>query len=276
MISEADKIAGAPANDQMIILKNVYKITRVRVYPTRDKNTGRFLGGVKNVDSQGDAILNEEERKLGADAFAKATDSITLEDGMSFDLTNPHDAKVWSWVKHSTKVADSWEDAQRSPSAEFYVYIPEQEAEKTVNRVSNKYKALQYVMEDSRANHYTICRLLGNKMDSVPYSQVQEFLLDMAEKHSQKIISVYTDSTVKTKLFLLDALEKEVIVLRNQVYTYQNEILGISEEAVIEWLQNPKNKNIVNMIYSEVYPEYTADETKENKSTKKKTTKKSK
>jgi hypothetical protein len=255
-VNNKDLIAGSPSNEQIITLKSVYgKLNKVIVYPVKDSSTGRYLGGVKLVDSKGDAVITHEERMSG-EWFPTVNDYVSLVDGISFDLSDTNQKKTWEWLKHSTKIADSWEAAQSSPTAEFYIYIPEAIAQEKVQKANLKFQALRFVMEDAPENMYNIVKLLGHNMDSFKPVEVKEFLLNIVETNPRLIISAYTDSNMKTRLFILDAKAKGVIVHKYGVYNYGDETLGIDEPQVIAWLQEPKNKKIVDAIKLETYPEY--------------------
>jgi len=258
-------IENSPITEQLITLRSIYKFPKVRVQPTRDLKTQRFLGNVKPVDSNGDTILSLEERNSGK-FFARVTDSYLLEDGCAFDLSDPMQKTVWDWVKHSPYVVGSLEEAAYTPTAEFYVYIAEKESKKSISTATIKYKAMQYIMESSLDKHYMACRLLDNRMDGVPHAQVLEFLFNIAETTPKRIIDVYTDSAMRTKLFLMDALDKGVITNTNGVFLYKTEVLGIDEDTVIFYLQEMKNKKMVELIEAETYPEFA----KVEKDTKKK------
>ncbi len=268
-MTNVSMIENAPITDQIITLRCVYKITEVRIYPVKDKNTGRLLGNVKPVDANGDIILSLEERASGQ-YFAKATDSVLLKDGYTLNLADPYDKATWEWLKHSKKIAMSLEDAAKTPSAEFYVFMPEVEAAKSVSVSKSKAKAFQFVVESSTERNYQVCRLLGHRMDGLPYTQVEEFLFSLCETNPKKIIETFTDSKMKTRLFLMDALDKNVIVFINNIFMYKTQPLGTDEDYVISWLQDPANITLVTMIKDELYPQYMAKETNIEKETKKK------
>jgi len=262
--NEIDLIENAPANEQIIKLRSVYKITKVRIYPVKSRSTGQYLGNVKRVDSMGDPILSREEKESG-EWFPKSTDTMLLEEGLTFDLSNDRERKIWNWVKHHPKIANSWEEAQRSPNAEFYVYIPEKEAKKTISKATQRYTAAKYIMEDSNERHYNVAKLLRNNMDGQNHTEVLEYLLSVAESNPEKVINIYKDSNMKTKIFLLDALSKNVIDYSNGVYSYKTETLGLDESQAVEWLKDSSNKKIVDLISKEVYPSTTRSKTKTTK-----------
>ena len=95
-------IENAPAHEQIITLRSVYKFPRIKLYPTKDKNTGRFLGGVKAVDSNGDPIVKPHE--VGQ-YFAKETDSVELKEG--WNIIHAGVGTVFTWLTCSSPVCES-------------------------------------------------------------------------------------------------------------------------------------------------------------------------
>jgi hypothetical protein len=108
-------------------------------------------------------------------------------------------------------------------------------------------------------------------MKSAPDSEVTEYLLDIAAKDPKRIIDVYAGSDTGLRLLVIEAREKHVITIKNKVYVYADDIvLGITEDAVLAYLKDPKNKKILELIKRDTYPELEAAKAD---STKKKTNK---
>lgn len=92
-------------------------------------------------------------------------------------------------------------------------------------------------------------------MKNAPDSEVTEFLLKIASKEPKKIINLYTGTDTALRLLLIEAKERKVIVVKNKVYMYNEEPLGITDDAVIAYFQNPKNSKMLDLITRDTYPE---------------------
>src|ERR1041385_6134494 len=135
------------SDNNKLIIRSVFKITRCWMEPAVDPKTGRYPETVRKVNSQGDQILSAEDKKSGK-IFISETDVIELFDGKTFDLTDPFDAAWWSAIKFSKKIAhDRSEkdksgnlvidgDQKRYGTAEFFVERPgaESKAKNTKKR----------------------------------------------------------------------------------------------------------------------------------------------
>lgn len=253
------EIEGSPSTDQIIVLKSVYKIPKMKIQPTRDKTTNRFLGVPELSPKQ----------KEGLAYYATPDDMIEIYDGKTFDLSKEEDRIIWDWVKYSPRIGASREAIDSSRDKEFYVHIEGIESAKKVKRRDMVHEAVSFIKKDSQADHYKRAKLLGNRMDQMPHIEVIEYLYNVAESTPHKIISLYTDGNMKTKLLLLDAMEARIIYQDSGIYRYgDTEILGTTEEQAVIWLQSADNKNLVDMIKKQLYPEYYKTEEKSTKSTK--------
>ena len=93
-------------------------------------------------------------------------------------------------------------------------------------------------------------------MKNLPDADVEDYLLQVAEKNPDKIISLYTGSDTNLRLLFIDARDKKVIVSKNKIYCYGDNIfLGATDDAVITWMKEPKNKKILDMIRKDTYPD---------------------
>ena len=88
-------------------------------------------------------------------------------------------------------------------------------------------------------------------------SDIEDFLLEYAQKAPNKIIDLYTGSDTEIRMLFIDALNKKVIVKKDGVYLYGDTIgLGVTDDAVIIYMKQPENKKVVELIKRETYPEY--------------------
>ena len=102
-----------------------------------------------------------------------------------------------------------------------------------------------------------MARVLGKDMRNQPTADVIDFLIRIAEKDPQKIINLYTGNDMSLRLLFIEAKEKRVIYIKNKVYLYgDNVILGATDDAVIAWMQDPKNQKVLELIKRDTFPDY--------------------
>lgn len=268
-------------NDNIIVLRSVWgKVGMVyTINPCPDPKTGRQCKYVKRVNSSGDMILTDAE-KNSADYpyFIPENKEFKIEDGQTFDLSDPYQNAEWEAIKHCPLIASSRyaKDEKgnylidgnpkykglnpRNGIAELYVDIPGVETKARVSKSKQVYNACKLIFEDSVEGRLLKTRLLGKHMENAPDSDVTEYLLEIAKRNPSKIQSIYTGAEAKYRLLLFTAKDKGVIVRKNNLYMYGDEIiLGATDDAAIAWLQDTSNKKLVEMIKKESFPELEPD-----------------
>lgn len=257
--------------EDKIILRSVYKITRCFMEPAVNPATGRFPDVVRRVNSNGDVILSENDLNSG-NHFIAETDIIEIYDGKEFDLEDPHQKSWWEAIRYSKKIAQDRKqkdekgnlvidgNTKRYGTAEFYVERPGVETANKNRKGRAIHDAKAHIYSDSPDRLYQKARLLGNPMHGLPVSDVEDYLVSLAERKPELVIEVYTGSDTHLRLFLLDAMDKHVIYYKDKIYHYGTIVLGATETAVLNYIKNPDNKRITELIKREVYSEYEADD----------------
>ena len=94
-------------------------------------------------------------------------------------------------------------------------------------------------------------------MANMPDADVEDYLLGIAEKDPDKIIKLYTGDDLALRLLFIEAREKKVIIVKNGVYLYSGTdvVLGATDDAVLTWMKNAKNKKTLELIRRDVFPE---------------------
>ncbi len=245
---------GTPT-DKVIRLKSVYKTGKTTVQPVTDGH-GWYKGVPRLSDDDKKSLIH----------WAEPETKFTLKDGTTFDLNDEVQSVTWEWVKHCPCIAETYEECQFTPGAEFYVYLENKEAEKNVSRKELKVRALMLIMEDNAVNYSLRSKLLGVNMDGEKPVVIKEFLMDEAEKNPVKVAAIYESHDVSLRILLMKAKEKQIITIDSSgIYRYGNNVLGMTETSAIGWLQDRGNKHLVEVLEKEVDPEYFVKEKTEDK-----------
>ena len=120
--------------------------------------------------------------------------------------------------------------------------------------------ALSYIYEDSEADRIKKAKVLGRNLSVAYPADVLDFLIETAEKEPKKIIDLYEGEDWKMHLFLLDAIERNVISKKDGIYRYDDKMLGGSIEACITFLKDIRFNKLLSSIKMETYPELRPDE----------------
>jgi hypothetical protein len=215
-------------------------------------------------------ILSEAERNdKNRDFFIREDAVFTIVDGTTFDLDNVRDRFIWEAIKNCPLIAPDYyaKDSKgnslingtigwnvkepRYGIAELFIERPGVEANRRVSRKKIKHDAESYIYNDERGYDGRVlkARLLGHRMDNMPDADVTDYLLQVADKDPEKIINLYTGGDTSIRLLFIEARDKHIINYKNKLYTYaDNVVLGATDEAVILFLKDPKNANVLKLI----------------------------
>lgn len=252
--------------ENIIIIRSPYKIPRAYLNPARNPLTNRYPECVRRVDSKGDMILSREDIDSGKHFIAE-TDVIEIWDGKTYDLDDELQEAEWEAIKHHkiiAKARDERDDkgnliidgnAKKYGVADWYVEIPGLDAKVKNKSRRKKHEAQSYILNDSPEERLLKARVLGKSMRNAHDSDVEDYLMQEAEKNPDKIITLYTGGDMKIRILFLKAKDDKVITFKDKLWVYGDNILGATEEAAILWMKQSANKKIMKLIEQEVYPE---------------------
>jgi len=227
-------------------------------------------------------ILSDEERNdPNRKYFLEENKPIIIEDGYTLDLSKVRDQYIWEAIKNCELIAPDryakdengnnlidgtmdWKSKRpRYGIAELYVDKPGVETANKISRKKKIHKASEYIFTDERGAEGRLlkARLLGKNMKNMPDADVEDYLLQVAEKNPDKIINLYTGSDTSLRILFVDARDKKVIMIKNKLYVYGDDVvLGATDDAVITWMKDPKHKKILELIRRDVYPDMYKNE----------------
>lgn len=286
MVKNVNKIKDGDVKSNIVTLRSVYgKVgQKYFIQPQADPKTGRFPDCVKRVDSHGDIILTESERQQeaqGLRAFIREDKVFAIQDGQTYNLDDIYQKAEWDAIKHCDLIApdryakndkgdylidgtvDIKSTRPRYGTAELYVDRPGLESTRRITRKKQILQASNFIMNDERGyeGRVLIARVLGRNMNNQPNSVVEDYLLSVAEKTPDKIIDCYTGGDLSLRMLFIQARENKVITKRNGLYMYgESIVLGTTDDAVVEWMKQPKNTKTLTLIRRESFPEMYEDD----------------
>ena len=272
--------------NKTITIRSAYgKLKEYHFQPCKQRNglNQPFVRKVRyNADGSSEMILSEADMRDPESAYFIPEDmDIVVTDGTTFDLSDPLQRNKWLAIKDSDLIVPTRDakdehgnliidgDKRRYGLAELWVDVPGEQSEKSVNRKKLITKAWTYIENDSVSGRLTKCKLLGRVMRNAPDSDVMDYLYQKAEKSPATVIELYTSSDMALKLLIIDAKDRNKIIKKNGMFMYGDNILGATDDAVIQFCKTPANKKVLDMLKADVYPEYARQtENEDSKSAK--------
>lgn len=259
--------------NDVIVLRSVYgKVNQTYfIQPCPDPKSGKFPPAVKTVDSHGDMILSEDEinrMNKGEVHYVPIDHVFQIVDGTTFDLTDVVDAANWSAIKYCNWIAkDRYErddlgnliidgGAKRYGVADLYVERPGEITQAKVSKKQTVFNASAYIYNDSERDRIQKAKVLGRNFTASAHpSDVLDYLLEIAEKTPKKIIELYEGEDWKIHLFILNAIERGVIRKTDNIYKYEDTMIGGSLQATIAFMKDIRYKKMIDSIKRDTYPE---------------------
>lgn len=256
-----------------ITLRSAFgKVKSVWFNPVKDKN-GMYPPFVKEVrmnpNGESEMILSEKDLNDPDRAgFIPADIEILVEDGTTFNLDNILERHKWEAIKNSELIVEERGardekgnliidgDKNRYGRAEFWVEKPGEESARRIKRKQLITKANVFIEQDSAEGRATKVKLLGKRMYNAPDSDIQDFLYQKAEANPNLIIDLYTGQDQQLRLLFIEATDKNIIKKVSGIFMYGDVRLGVNDEAVIFFFKDPANKQILDEIKIQTFPEY--------------------
>lgn len=256
-----------------ITLRSAFgKVKSVWFNPVKDKN-GMYPPFVKEVrmnpNGESEMILSEKDLNDPDRAgFIPADMEILVEDGTTFNLDNILERHKWEAIKNSELIVEERGardekgnliidgDKNRYGRAEFWVEKPGEESARRIKRKQLITKANVFIEQDSAEGRATKVKLLGKRMYNAPDSDIQDFLYQKAEANPNLIIDLYTGQDQQLRLLFIEATDKNIIKKVSGIFMYGDVRLGVNDEAVIFFFKDPTNKQILDEIKIQTFPEY--------------------
>ena len=282
-----NEVRNGDLKSNIVVLRSVWGKRGQKYYIQPQKNSkGRYPDFIRKVDSDGNMILKHGD---DPDMVIPEDRTFVIQDGTTFNLDDPYQALEWQAIENCFLIApsrfakdnlgnylidgttdmvtnSSYGTKSRYGRAELYVERPGLESEQKVTRAKLELKATNFIYQYGYEDWLTFAKVLGRPMDNQPVPDVEYFLISVAKKTPEKIIDICTGGDLANRVLFITAKEKGVIKKRNGMYIYGEDgdlILGASEEAVIEWMKQPRNKKTLELIRKDSYPELLGEDDKE-------------
>lgn len=271
--------------ENIIVLKSAYSKTQDQVYfiqPCVDPVTGMYPSCVREVEDTKThkMILSEDDKKFlsKGGVLIPASKPIKVHHGSTFNLDDKLQAAQWEAIKNSAMIApdrlakdirgnfvvdgekpymtETGVVRGKYGSADLYVEHPGNVAKNKNDFRKRVLKAQNLITGDTFDGWITKCKLLEKNMAHANVNDVEDYLFTQAEKYPDKIIELYTGSTTAIRLLLISALDKNVVIKRNGLLIYaDNIVLGASTDAAVTFLSQPENIKVKELIQQETFPE---------------------
>lgn len=203
--------------------------------PEDEKRLGAILG--QNLQRGSDYWKNFFIRTYSTDIY------LNLED--------PNDELRYLFLKNHKRVKTSI--FERKASAHFLLINKEEEAKKS--NLINKTRRLAMKEFDSLTTEdiRKVLRLFGHNGDNMEPEVAENKLFEIVESNPQSFIDRWVNNVRRdTEVIIERAISMNIIRRAKNIYRYGSEVIGRTMTEAIEFLENPKNQDILLSIMQNV------------------------
>lgn len=194
----------------------------------------------------------ELEKALGYDRGTLAPHSdfwkeyaVTLTDRpLHLDLSNPQDLLDYALIKMSPRIANSVNELNKWPKAEYVVYDKEEDAKKENESIDAEAKAIHQYMELSVSERRDYLKLLGKASANISDAVVNNVLFKIAKNDPTEFNRISSMSDFKSRILVYNLISNKIVTVKGGHYFYGDVSLGHGEEDAARYLDDPHNQEL--------------------------------
>ena len=239
----------------------------VRLCPLPSKQTGKIYTGQtykRKTDGtfEGDFPLTSE----GEPYIITSATVITIFRRMELDMDDPIDAANWKWMQKHPYIVLSKEHAEYNKDAVFYVENKAKESKNFVLIDKSTTKAKMALYEATAEQKRDLATVLGHRdAKTISETSLEAWIskaLEIGTNHQRQtkidtVLGFFDESQSEyysAQMFFKEIVKEKIIykgsggVWRYGENKEDSIFLGRNEDAVIEWLQDVNNADIVEVM----------------------------
>jgi hypothetical protein len=168
----------------------------------------------------------------------------TYSTDVYLNLEDPNDELRYLFLKNHKRVKTSI--FERKASAHFLLINKEEEAKKN-NLINKTRREAMKEFDRLSAEEIRKClRLFGHNADGMEAEVAESNLFDIVEANPQAFINRWVNNLRRdTEVTVERAISMNIIRRAKNIYRYGSEVIGRTMSEAIEFLENPKNQDIL-------------------------------
>lgn len=223
--------------------------------------SGMIYTGLTQSDEERLGRLLGLDLKKGSE-FWKTFFIRTYTGDLILELEDPNDELKYLFLKNHKRVKTS--EFEHKASANFLLINKEEEAKKSnlINKIRRK--AMKEFDTLTAEDIRKVLRLFGFNGDNMEPEVAESKLFELVENNPQSFLDKWVDNKHReTEVIIEKAVSMNIIRRTKNIYKYGSEIIGRSMIEVVDFLESPKNQDILmtimKAIQSKVYIENVSD-----------------
>jgi len=171
--------------------------------------------------------------------------AVTLTDRpLHLDLDNAQDRLDYALIKMSPRIANSVNELNKWPKAEYVVYDKEEDAKNENTSIDNEARAIHDYMELTPSSKRDYLKLLGKAAGNMSDTVVTNVLFKIAKNDPTEFNRVSDMPNFKSKILVYNLISNKIITVKGGHYFYNDISLGHGEDDASAYLEDPHNQEL--------------------------------
>jgi len=208
-------------------------------------------GGYETGLTEKEATSLEKELQMKPGTLGKYSEywrdyTVILNDkDKTLILERPRDFIDYKILMSSKRVANSVNNLQDWPKAEYVLYDAEEDAKKDNLKIKEKRKAYKQFNSMTSTEMRNVLKLMGKKSENASDTLIENTLADILDKDPTSFNEVLAQPDFKLRVFVEDLRSINALRVRGGHYMFGDSAIGHDLESALTYLKDPKNQDIV-------------------------------
>ena len=145
----------------------------------------------------------------------------------------------------SARVANSQNERNHWPKAEYVVYDAEEDAKKDNLKVKEKRTAYKTFNGMTHQKMRDVLKLMGKRAENSSNTLVENTLSDIIEKDPSEYNRLTSQKDFKVRVLIEDLIQENIVRRKGATHYYGDVNIGYDLDAAVSFLENPKNQELV-------------------------------
>jgi hypothetical protein len=164
---------------------------------------------------------------------------------LTLDLSKPKDYLDYLILLKSDRVAESREQLDVKPKAEYIIVDKAEDAKRENVKVKEEKKAMMRFGKMTIPDMKKVLKLLGKRVDTSTDEAVENALFDIIKRSPEDFMRVVGMADTELRLLIEDLLYANILRKKGSTYTYGEDVIGYSLDETIEHLKDIKNQDLI-------------------------------